>query len=217
MNTNVVNLQNSNTSSGKAAPTSGQNLGKDDFMKLLLTQLSQQDPLNPQDSTAFVQQLSQFASLENLQNLGTKMDKLVTGSSVSLMGKDVRIAGNQFKGSGTVYYELQGPSKGTRLNVYDANRKIVKSIGDLPTTTGLHGVKITDLPSGSYTFGVDASDAAGNSIDSQLSVGDTVKGVNFGTSGSPILLMDSGNQMNASDVLEIHEGSSVPSTASVQP
>lgn len=205
MNSSVVDLKNSSATRGTPAQVSGGNLGKDEFMKLLLTQLSQQDPLNPQDSTAFVQQLSQFASLENLQNLGTKMDKLVTGSSIGLMGKNVRIAGNQFRGNGTVYYELSGNATSARLNVYDENRKVVKTISDLPTNMGLHDVQIKDLPPGTYTFGIDAADVSKSPIDSQLSVGDQVRGVNFGASGSPILLMESGIQLKAADVVEIHE------------
>ena len=44
-------------------------MGKDEFLKLLTTQMQAQDPLNPMDNTEFVSQLSQFTSLERLENM----------------------------------------------------------------------------------------------------------------------------------------------------
>ena len=44
-------------------------LGKDEFLKLLVTQLQNQDPLNPQDDTQFISQLAQFSALEQIQVL----------------------------------------------------------------------------------------------------------------------------------------------------
>jgi flagellar basal-body rod modification protein FlgD len=211
MNTNIVSLTNSNKSGGPApAPT--QNLGKDDFMKLLLTQLSQQDPLNPQDSTAFVQQLSQFASLENLQNLGKKMDQLVTHNSISLIGKNVRVSGNQISGPSTVYYTLPQDASFMKLRLSDATGKTVKTINDIPKGAGVHAVDITDIPPGAYAFSVEGMSLDGVPMGGLPSIADEVKGVNF-NSGSPMLIMGSGLQMNASDVVEIHEGTNPSSTA----
>lgn len=55
-----------------------QTLGKDVFLKLLVTQLRYQDPLKPQDNSAFVAQMAQFTSLEQLQNVNTTLTQLVT-------------------------------------------------------------------------------------------------------------------------------------------
>ena len=44
-------------------------LGKDEFLKLLVTQLQNQDPLNPQDDTQFISQLAQFSALEQMTNM----------------------------------------------------------------------------------------------------------------------------------------------------
>lgn len=61
-------------------------LGKDDFLKLLVTQLQYQDPLNPQDDKAFIAQMAQFTSLEQTQN----MNKTITNSQAfSMIGKYV--------------------------------------------------------------------------------------------------------------------------------
>lgn len=67
------------TQSGAAIKPTGamQVLGKDTFLQLLVTQLRYQDPLNPQDNSAFVAQMAQFTSLEQMQNLNATMTKLL--------------------------------------------------------------------------------------------------------------------------------------------
>lgn len=103
------------TTSTKAQASTGamQALGKDVFLKLLVTQLRYQDPLKPQDNSAFVAQMAQFTSLEQLQNVNATLAQLVTmqskeannfisnapaylGLAVTMAGKDGEIV------SGTV-------------------------------------------------------------------------------------------------------------------
>ena len=54
--------------------TPGGELGKDEFLNLLVTQLSYQDPLNPMDSTESIAQLAQFSALEQMQNVSSQME-----------------------------------------------------------------------------------------------------------------------------------------------
>ncbi len=61
-------------------------LGKDAFLQLLVCQMKNQDPLNPQDDTQFVAQLATFSQLEQLQNLNATYEK---SQAFSLIGKDV--------------------------------------------------------------------------------------------------------------------------------
>jgi len=68
-------------------------MGKDQFLKLLVTQLSHQNPLEPMDNKEFIAQMAQFSSLEQMSQLNKSMDSLLTGfeamKSDSYLGKNV--------------------------------------------------------------------------------------------------------------------------------
>lgn len=70
----------------KTQKKSGSELGKDDFLKLLVTQMQYQDPLNPQSDTDFIAQLAQFSSLEQMQNMSSTA---TNSQAFSLVGKEV--------------------------------------------------------------------------------------------------------------------------------
>jgi flagellar basal-body rod modification protein FlgD len=58
------------------AKSTNNSLGKDDFLKLLVAQMQNQDPMNPTDSTASIAQMAQFSSLEQMTNIATAMNTL---------------------------------------------------------------------------------------------------------------------------------------------
>ena len=70
-------------------------LGQEDFMKILLTQLTYQDPMKPMDNQQFMAQMAQFTSLEQTQQLNNKIETLITNQaalqSVGLIGKTVDV------------------------------------------------------------------------------------------------------------------------------
>ena len=70
-----------------------QELGKDEFLKLMVAQLNNQDPLNPTTNEDFLAQLAQFSSLEQMRNLNesftTFSQSIKLGNASSLIGKDV--------------------------------------------------------------------------------------------------------------------------------
>ena len=70
-------------------------LGKDDFLKLLVTQLQHQDPMNPIDDKDFMGQMAQFTSVEQMTNMATSIDRMSTASqstqSIALIGQTVEL------------------------------------------------------------------------------------------------------------------------------
>lgn len=101
-------------------------LGKTDFMMLLVTQLNNQNPLDPQDNSEFVAQLAQFSSLESMENLNASMTSLLSTyqssqalQATSLVGSSVivetgsALVDTSESLSGTVVM----PSSGSNVNV----------------------------------------------------------------------------------------------------
>jgi flagellar basal-body rod modification protein FlgD len=91
----LASIQEAADGAAAAAPPKN-TLGKDDFLRLLTTQLQHQDPLQPMDAQAFIAQLAQFTSVEELDGLGKKLDTMLLGqassnqlTTASLVGKDV--------------------------------------------------------------------------------------------------------------------------------
>jgi len=212
MNSDVINLQNTTAISQAGQPGTGTKLGKTEFLRLLMAQMSHQDPMKPMDNKDFIQQLATFSNLEQLTNMGSQLDSLlkITGASnaanaVSLLGKDVRISGSNFKGpNATVYYQLPDDVPDAKLVVRDKDNNTVKVIDDIDKTAGLHQLDISGLDNQDYTFNIVGKDASGNDISADLSVSEHVDGVNF-SDNVPVLITQSGRQVSASNVLEIHE------------
>ncbi|VBB08092.1 flagellar hook capping protein [Lucifera butyrica] len=77
---------NTSSTSSTSSTNSGSELGKDQFLELLVTQMKYQDPLQPMDNTQFVSQLAQFSALEQMQNLNSTD---TVSQAVSMIGKTV--------------------------------------------------------------------------------------------------------------------------------
>ncbi|MBW0433722.1 flagellar hook capping protein [Leptospira yasudae] len=88
-------------------------LGKDDFLKLLITQLSSQDPTNPVKDQDFIAQMAQFSSLEQMNNISTGIQKMGNRQSFSLVGKLVSgpdfVNGENVAGiAGALFFDGEG-------------------------------------------------------------------------------------------------------------
>lgn len=108
--------------------TASQSLGKDDFLKLLITQLSNQDPTNPMEDTQFIAQMAQFSSLEQMTNMNesfNKMAQMINSSQASnTIGKTVEIDLGDTAVSGVVQAATLGKNPQVLVNgmYYDLDK-----------------------------------------------------------------------------------------------
>jgi len=100
-----VDAFNKTLNEGKGAKANAA-LDKNDFLKILITQLSHQDPTQPMDDKAFISQMAQFSSLEQMSNMSeglAKVADLISRSqAVSLLGSAVEIGSGESTVSGIV-------------------------------------------------------------------------------------------------------------------
>lgn len=173
-------------------------MGKEDFLKLLITQLEQQDPLNPQDPSEFTSQLTEFNNLEQLMNLNTSMNALMnlqnssnSTQALTLIGKEVTYLGNDTAlsadgGEGSLQFDLNGTAASATVNIFDSNGKLVKTVEVDGPTAGINTVSWGGednngnmLAAGDYTFTVEAQDGNGNVLEAQPLTNGLVNGLSF--------------------------------------
>jgi flagellar basal-body rod modification protein FlgD len=203
-------------------------LGKDDFLKLLVKQLQNQDPMNPLDSSQFATQLAQFSSVEQLANINSNLEASIStnqlmaqsiGNSMasSMIGRDVKASGNtlQWNGSDDVRfgYTLAAQGLKSKVTISDSNGETVQVIdgtgvdaGDTNVTWNGKNINGQEMPAGKYTFKVEVTDAQDKDVTSSPFVLGSITGVRFTASGT-VFLVD-GAEIPVANILEILNGAS---------
>jgi flagellar basal-body rod modification protein FlgD len=109
-----------------------QNLGKDDFLKLLITQLSYQDPTAPMQDKEFIAQMAQFSSLEQMTTMAAdfaKLTAMVSGSEASQsLGRNVELVEGDNVIQGTVKAVTRGEMPMVLVNGSYYNWNQVKKV-----------------------------------------------------------------------------------------
>ncbi len=126
-----------------AATPKTNEMGQEDFLRMLIAQLENQDPLNPQDATEFSAQLAQFSSLEQLIGMRTAIEDLAAaqGSSevlaaAGLIGRQVLAETTDFEippdGEGpTLYLEVPDGANVLGIELVDRNGRVVSRTDSL--------------------------------------------------------------------------------------
>jgi flagellar basal-body rod modification protein FlgD len=178
------------------------------FLTLLTSQLQNQDPLSPMDSTQFTQQLVQFSQVEqqiktnqNLEGLAQQYQAASAGAALSYLGRSAVLEGDTAalsNGQASWSYTLPNTAGTVRLEVRDsANRTLYSANGDLGAGTHVFSWDGTDsngntVPAGDYKLVVTATDANGNAITPTLMTTEVIRGVDF-TQTTPQVITDSGS------------------------
>jgi len=129
--------QYSNTTKNAEAPKTNE-MGQDEFLKLMIAELNNQNPLDPQDNGEFIAQLAQFSTVEGLDKLNNTTEGMSDGmrssqalQASSLVGQSVIVEGNEMglllnKGIVSGYSELPESTTDLKLTIEDENGQLLE-------------------------------------------------------------------------------------------
>jgi flagellar basal-body rod modification protein FlgD len=216
--TNLLSsLGASNNTAPAGQPDRGVNTDKEAFLKLLVAQVSQQDPLSPQDSNQYVEQLTQFSTLEQLMELNSGVETLALGQMSNNSQEALRFVGHEVIARGDRLTHDQGESQEVAYEVKgdaeQANLVIRNEYGEVVFEKGIDpepGVRRYEwdgrmedgrsAPSGRYTVSVEAS-KGDNPVPVDTFVRGQVTGVRF-DEGYPELMIGE-RRIRMTDVVEV--------------
>lgn len=196
-------------------------LDRDAFLKLLVEQLKNQDPLKPQDDSAFVAQLAQFSNLEQSMGINSRLDTLAAqnaglanAQSVGMVGDVATVRGNLVTTDGTgsgvpIAFSLSAASAATTVTIRNQNGDTVRTIdlggraGGLAKLSWDGKSDAGDLqPAGTYQVVVQATNSAGAPVSVSQETTGTITQVSF-DKGYPVLELDNGVAVPISDLLKV--------------
>lgn len=183
-------------------------LGKDDFMKLMSAQLKYQDPISPMKNEEMAAQLAQFSALEQMQNVNTTLEKMVSAQkpsehmlAASLIGKRVSTESTHFtfeKGSTPeINFKLPADANTVNVAIVDAKGEVVREIelgemqhGDQSVRWDGKNAKFQEQPLGEYSYKITAADKEGKSITVNNDMSGIVTGITFEGGKSVLIVGD---------------------------
>jgi flagellar basal-body rod modification protein FlgD len=204
---------------GSASSGSSTQAAQDNFMKLLVTQLQNQDPLNPMDNAQMTSQLAQLSTVSGIDKLNTTVESLMStftaGQSLqaaNMIGHGVLIAGNTVTvsgGHGLLGADLAAPASSVKIVIKDAGGNIVRQMDVGATDAGTQmfqwdgktdaGATAAD---GQYTYSLTAT-GGGKAVTATSLAVDVVNSVSTGAQGVK-LNVSNGTSVSMSDVRQIY-------------
>ncbi len=197
------------TTSSSTTPALGPTeLGKDEFLLLLVTQLQNQNPLQPIDNAAFVAELAQFSELEQSAKQVDLLEQSLEAQAASLqfsmlplVGRDIRIEGSVIEFTGDpapVEFTLESAAAAVRVTILDLSGQVIRTMDLGPHGAGFQetvwdgkDANGTPMASGTYGFAVTATDGTGAAVAVKTTFVLNVQGIRM-ENGTPLLLVGGG-------------------------
>lgn len=198
----------STAAAGQTSATKQLSSNFNTFLTLLTTQLKNQDPLSPMDSTQFTQQLVQFSQVEqqiktnqNLESLSTTYQQASASAAVGYLGRDAIVESDTTglaNGSAAWTYSLPSAAQSATLEIRDASNRTVYST-DAEIGSGSHDFTWNGrnnngsvMPNGNYHMVISATKADGSTITPTYYTRQTIRGVDYSQS-TPQFITDTGS------------------------
>jgi flagellar basal-body rod modification protein FlgD len=210
----IENIVSQTAATTQSQTSSMKSVGKDEFMKLLLAQLKNQNPLEPMDGTDFAAQLAQFSSLEQLKNLNTTLEtqgvnQMTFGyaQSVNMIGKEaVANSGNTVTANGRttgLNYSLAKDAQSVTISIMDKNGRLIKTWDESAKTAGMNSSTwdCSGVAKGDYTYQINAKDSSGAVVTANTMTTGVVTAVHF--RGNQILVTLNGREVPLGEIIAI--------------
>ncbi len=196
------------------------NLDRNDFMKLFITQLQYQDPMEPMDSYEMGSQLAQFSTMEATMKMSENMEELLAYQTsqnnlqlLTLLGNGARAAGNMLAVSdGSVAateFTLAEMADSCVVEIYDESGSVVRTLdmdslpaGPYELAWDGNDFSGEQAPDGAYRYSVKAYNGFGQQIEVDQTITGRVTGVEF-SSGQAMLTLDNYITISVGDVLSV--------------
>lgn len=198
--------------------TGPRQMGQDDFLKLLVTQLKNQDPLKPTDNTEFVSQLAQFSQLEQTAKQAQLLQKSLDAQTASLQFTLLPMVGRKVsldqpltqldKGTASLTYALAQDAARGQITIFDHNHKVVRTLDYTNLQAGLNQAQWDGkdssgavMPPGVYEYAISALDRQGAPVVAKGHAQLVVTGVRM-EDGQPKLAVGA-ISVDPSDIVEV--------------
>ncbi len=208
-NSGLINQLNQPSAATKTEKKDKSQIGQNEFLQLLITQLKNQDPLDPMKNDQFAVDMAQFTQVEQLIKINEKLDKEEggdLGSLASYLGREVSLADTQVNveggDGGRMSLNLVGDAADVKIELLNADGSVKEAIEVGALTKGKHSVALDNVQTtdGAYNYRVTATDSTGANVTTKAQISGIVSG--FVPGAEPKLLIGS-REISPSEIKEV--------------